>query len=159
MNEQIICVGLDVDDQNFHGAALIAGSGEVIEFKCRSNTKGLINQLQNLKDKFPSSQFKICYEATYIGFTLQRDLATHGFVCDVIAPSSIPRVHGNQIKTDRLDAGKLAQFYVSGLLTIVTPPEVEMEKDRDLMQSRQFMMLQLTEVRTKQTEKLSRSGL
>jgi len=159
MNEQIIYVGLDVDDQNFHGAALIAGSGEVIEFKCRPNTKGLINQLQNLKDKFPDSEFKICYEATYIGFTLQRDLATHGFVCDVIAPSSIPRVHGNQIKTDRLDAGKLAQFYASELLTIVTPPEVEMEKDRDLMRSRQFMMVQLTEVRTHIQSLLRRNNL
>ena len=28
---------------------------------------------------------------------------------------------------------QVAQFYASGLLTIVTPPEVEMEKDRDLI--------------------------
>ena len=78
MNEKIIYVGFDVDVQNFHGAALIAGTGEVIEFKCRPNTKGLLNQLQNLKTKFQDFDFKICYEATYIGFTLQRDLADQG---------------------------------------------------------------------------------
>jgi hypothetical protein len=39
MSEKIIHVGLDVDDQNFHGAALIASTGEVIEFKCRPNTR------------------------------------------------------------------------------------------------------------------------
>ena len=159
MNEKIIHVGLDVDDQNFHGAALIAGTGEVIEFKCRPNTKGLVNQLQNLKTKFKDFDLKICYEATYIGFTLQRDLAAQGYVCEVIAPSSIPRVHSNQIKTDRLDASKLAQFYSSGLLTIVNPPDVEMEKDRDLMRSRQFILHQLSEVRTHIQSLLRRNNL
>tara|TARA_B110001454_G_scaffold219185_1_gene250977 strand:- start:1933 stop:2265 length:333 start_codon:yes stop_codon:yes gene_type:complete len=106
-----IYIGLDVDGQSFHGAALIAGTGEVIEFQCRPNTKGLINQLQNLKNKFPEFEFKICYEGTYIGFTLQRDLAAQGYACEVIAPSSIPRVHSNQTKTDRLDPAKLAQLY------------------------------------------------
>lgn len=110
MNEKLIHVGLDVDDQNFHGAAFVACTGEIIEFKCRPNTKGLLNQLQILQTKFPGSEFKICYEATYIGFTLQSDLAAQGYECEVVAPSSIPKVHGNQIKTDRLDAGKLAQF-------------------------------------------------
>ena len=106
MNEKIIYVGLDVDDQNFHGAVLISASGEVIEFKCRPNTKGLINQLQNLKAKLQDFNLKICYEATYIGFTLQRDLATQGYACDVITPSSIPRAHGNRTPTDRIDASK-----------------------------------------------------
>ena len=117
MNEKIIHVGLDVDDQNFHGAALIASTGEVIEFKCRPNTKGLENQLLKLKTKFQDFDFKICYEATYIGFTLLRDLVALGYFCEVIAPSSIPRVHNNQIKTDRLDAAKLAQFYACLLYT------------------------------------------
>ena len=52
MNEKIIYIGLDVDDQSFHGAALTAATGEVIEFKCRPNTKGNCNQLRNLKEKF-----------------------------------------------------------------------------------------------------------
>ncbi len=159
MNEKVIYIGLDVDDQNFHEAALIAATGEIIEFKCRPNAKGLINQLQKLKIKFPELEIKTCYEATYIGFTLQRDLAAQGFACDVIAPNSIPRMHGNQIKTDRLDAIKLAQLYASGLLTIVTPPEVEMEKDRDLMRSRQFILHQLSEVRTHIQSLLRRTNL
>lgn len=159
MNEKIIYIGLDVDDQSFHGAVFIKTTGEVIEFKCRPNTKGLVNQLQNLKTKFQGFEFKICYEATYIGFTLQRDLSAQGYWCDVIAPSSIPRVHGNQIKTDRLDASKLSQFYASGLLTIVTPPEIEMEKDRDLMRSRQFVLHQLAEVRTHIQSLLRRNNL
>ncbi len=159
MKEKVIYIGLDVDDQNFHGAALIAETGEVIDFKCRPNTKGLINQLQKLKIKFPELEIKICYEATYLGFSLQRDLNTQGYPCEVIAPNSIPRVHGNQVKTDRLDAVKLAQFYASGLLTNVTTPEAEMEKDRDLMRSREFILHQLSEVRTHIQSLLRRNNL
>lgn len=69
------------------------------------------------------------------------------------------RVHGNQKKTDRIDASKLAQFYASGLLTVVTPPEVEMEKDRDLMRSRQFILHQLSEIRTHIQSLLRRNNL
>jgi hypothetical protein len=54
-----------------------------------------------------------------------------------ILASSIPRVHGNQVKTDRVDAGKLAQFLSAGILTFVTVPDVETEKDRDFMRSLQ----------------------
>lgn len=159
MSNKIIYIGLDVDDQNFHGTAFIQVTGEIIEFKCRPNIKGLLNQLEKLSTKFKDFKFKICYEATYIGFTLQRDLIAKDYFCEVIAPSSIPRVHGNQIKTDRIDAGKLAQFYASGLLTIVTSPDVEMEKDRDLMRSRQFILHQLSEVRTHIQSLLRRHNL
>lgn len=52
MSEKIIYVGLDVDDQNFHGAALIAATGEVVGIKCRPNTKGLLSHLQDLIAKY-----------------------------------------------------------------------------------------------------------
>lgn len=148
MGKNIIYVGVDVDDNAFTGTAFFQSSGEVIEFKARPNIKGLETKLQALNAKFPDHEFRICYEATYLGFSLQRDLAAAGYHCDVKSPSSIPRVHGNQIKTDRIDAGKLAQFYASGILSIVPVPDAETEKDRDLMRSRQFVLHQLAETRS-----------
>ncbi len=53
MNEKIIYVGLDVDDQNFHGAAFIAVTGEVIEFKCRPNTKGFWSATETQSKNLP----------------------------------------------------------------------------------------------------------
>jgi len=76
----------------------------------------------------------------------------------VVAPSSIPRVHGNQIKTDRIDAAKLCQFYSAGMLTVVATPAADVERDRDLMRSRQFMMYQLTEIRNHIQSLIRRSG-
>lgn len=159
MSKNIIYVGIDVDDNSFTGTALFQDTGEVIEFKARPNAKGLQNKLEDLKAKYPEWQIKICYEATYLGFSLQRDLTNAGYHCDVIAPSSVPRVHGNQVKTDRIDAGKLAQFYASGNLSIVPVPDAETERDRDLMRSRQFTLHQLTDIRTHIQSLLRRNNL
>jgi len=46
------------------------------------------------------------------------------------------------VKTDRIDAAELAEFYANGLLTIVAEPHAEVEQDRDLLRSRQRLMQQ-----------------
>jgi transposase len=79
---------------------------------------------------------KLCYEASHVGFSLQRDLNAQGHDSAVVAPSSIPRRPGKSVKTDRIDATELAEFYANGLPTIVAAPEAEAEQDRDLLRSR-----------------------
>ena len=75
-----------------------------------------------------------------MGFALQRDLKGRGYHCEVIAPTSIPRRAGKSVKTDRIDATELAEFYAHGLLTIVAAPDEEIEQDRELLRSRQQLM-------------------
>ena len=147
MKQNIIYVGLDVDDTQYHGSALDKNTGEVITFKCRPTLKGLLNQLDKLHKCFPKSTFRLCYEASYIGYTLQRDLVAKDNHCDVVAPTSIPSPRGKQVKTDRIDAAQLVQFYANNLLTLVTIPEPEQEQDRDLIRSRQKLLEQQTELR------------
>lgn len=159
MKKNVLYVGIDVDDNSFHASAFIKESGELIERKCKPTVKGLENVLEDLQEKFPEYEIETCYEATYLGFSLYRDITERGYTCYVIAPSSIPRVHGNQVKTDRVDAGKLAQFLSAGILTFVTVPDAETEKDRDLMRSRQFTLHQLSEVRTHIQSLLRRNNL
>ncbi len=159
MKQNIVYVGLDVDDTQYHGSALDKNTGEVIHFKCRPTLKGLLGQLEKLGKHFPGCTFKLCYEASYIGYTLQRDLASKGYHCDVVAPSSIPSPRGKQIKTDRIDATQLAQFYANGMLTLVSIPEPETEQDQDLMRSRQNLLQQQTELRKHIQALLRRNGL
>lgn len=147
MKRNIVYVGLDVDDTQYHGSALDKNSGEVIDFKCRPTLKGLLGQLDKLGRHFPRCSLRLCYEASYIGYTLQRDLAEKGYHCDVVAPTSIPSPRGKQIKTDRIDAGQLAQFYANGLVSIVSAPQAELEQDRDLLRSRQNLLQQQTQLR------------
>jgi hypothetical protein len=89
MNQNVIEIGLDIDDNQYHGSALNTETGEVITFKCRPTLKGLLGQLDNrLRKCFPAEVFKLCYEASYVGYTLQRDLAEKGYHCDVVAPTT-----------------------------------------------------------------------
>ena len=46
MKQNIIYIGLDVDDTPYHGCALNKTTGEVVDFKCRPTLKGLLVQLQ-----------------------------------------------------------------------------------------------------------------
>ena len=89
------------------------------------------------------AELKICYEATYVGFRLQRDLEKRGYHCDVIAPPLTPRKPGERVKTDRLDSRKLAEYYQRGLLTLVHIPDEAKEKVRGLIRSREFLVGQL----------------
>ena len=64
MQENVIYVGVDVDDNSFHVTALMPETGEVIETKTKPNLKGLVNKFEDFKKKFPNQALKICYEAT-----------------------------------------------------------------------------------------------
>jgi len=158
MKQNILHIGLDVDDTQYHGSALNHTTGEILDFKCRPNLKGLLGQLDKLHKYFPGSAFNLCYEASYIGYTLQRDLAEKSYHCDVVAPTSIPSPRGKQVKTDRIDATQLVQFYANDLLTLVTIPEPEQEQDRDLIRSRQKLLEQRTELRKHIQALLRRNG-
>ncbi len=41
MNQKIIHIGLDVDDNSFHGCAFDRETGELRNFMCRPTAKGL----------------------------------------------------------------------------------------------------------------------
>ncbi len=157
MRVTIIHVGLDVDDTQYHGSAFNKDSGEVIGFKCRPTLKGLLVQLRKVAKHFPGCAIKICYEASYVGYSLQRDLIERDYHCDVVAPTHSPR--GKAVKTDRIDASQLATYYANDLLTIVQPPEAVQEQDRDLLRSRQNLMEQRMRLRRHIQSLLRRNGL
>lgn len=142
-NRNVVYVGIDVDDVQYHGSVLDRQTAEVLDFQCRPTLKGLIGQLDKVRKHFGGIELKLCYEASYVGFSLQRDLQARGYLCEVVSPSSIPRRAGKSVKTDRIDAAELAEYYANGLLAVVAEPDAEVEQDRDLMRSRQRLTQQL----------------
>ena len=140
MDQNVIYVGIDVDDVRYHGSALDKRTGEGLDFHCRPTLKGLAQELEKVHQYFGGADLKLCYEASYVGFSLQRDLQGRGYHCEVVAPSSIPRRGGKSVKTDRIDATELAEFYANDWLTVVATPEAQTEQDRDLLRSRQQLM-------------------
>jgi Transposase and inactivated derivatives len=85
----------------------------------------------------PRSEVACCYEAGPTGYGLARTLIAADWACDVIAPSLIPKKHGERIKTDQRDAVKLAQNHRSGELVAVFIPDEQTEAIRDLERARE----------------------
>jgi transposase len=140
MGQKILFVGLDVDTKAIHAFLICERDGEFFQFSCETDSSVLIRKLQTYARR--GYELRICYEASYIGYSLHRDLISMGLHCDIIAPSLIPQVMGNKVKTDRLDAEKLARFYMKGLLTPIFVPDPETEAVRDLIRTRRFLQEQ-----------------
>jgi transposase len=79
----------------------------------------------------------IVYEAGPCGFVIWRHLTRQGLLCEVVAPSSIPRAPGQRIKTDRRDALLLARMARAGELAVVRVPDEVDEAVRDLVRARE----------------------
>ncbi|MBP1990930.1 IS110 family transposase, partial [Paenibacillus eucommiae] len=82
-------------------------------------------------------QIEVCYEAGPTGYELHRWLTAMKVTCRVVAPSLIPKRAGDQVKTDRRDAERLAQLLRAGELTAVYVPDQDDEALRDLVRARE----------------------
>jgi transposase len=80
---------------------------------------------------------QLVYEAGPCGYSLARQLRSHGYACEVIAPAKIARRPGDRIKTDRRDALLLARAARAGELVSVTIPDEADEAMRDLSRARE----------------------
>lgn len=100
-----------------------------------------------------------CYEASSVGYVIHRWLKDVKIECAVIAPSLIPRRAGRRVKTDRIDALKLASLYRAGELTSVRVPTQEEESDRRLVRMRDQISKDVTETKVHINQFLKELGL
>ncbi len=143
MSEKIVFVGVDVDDKAFHIAGLDLAIGEFSESKCKPTFGALMQKLEKFQEEGYTP--KVCYEATYLGYSLCRQIRASGIWCDIIAPSLIPEQSSARVKTDRKDSLKLAEYYAKGLLTAINIPDEEDEQVRSLIRIRSFFVNQSKE--------------
>jgi transposase len=104
-------------------------------------------------------ELRIVYEAGPTGFGLCRALRSWGADCVVIAPSLMPTMSGDRVKTDRRDALKLAQFSFGKLLQEVHLPEPEQEALRDLVRAREAAKKSQTQARHQLSKFLLRHAI
>ena len=136
-NENIsLYVGIDVSKDKL--AVALAGSetqGEPLYLGIFENTRAGVAKL--LKKLSGRGCVSTCYEAGPTGYGLYRQISAHGFDCCVVAPSLIPARPGDRVKTDRLDAMRLARLLRAGELTPIWVPDVTHEAMRDLVRARE----------------------
>lgn len=134
MKKSLVFVGLDVHKETIAIATARSGRGPaVVADVVPHDWPKLLKRLERIADR---DRLRVCYEAGPTGYDLARRLNAAGIACTVVAPSLIPTCKGLRIKTDRRDAGRLAQLFRSGELTAVTIPEEHVEALRDLERAR-----------------------
>lgn len=144
MNRTLAYLGLDVH-KNSITTALIRFNSSEIEFniKMSSNLGKFLKFVKKISTEY---DLRICYEAGCTGYKLYRELTKAGFSCTVIAPSSIPK-NQKKVKTDKIDAKKLAGYFKSGILQPVNVPDMTLEEDRDLVRFRESQVKNMTKAK------------
>ena len=128
-------VGLDVHKDSISVAAAELGRAPA---RLIGKVAHDLNKLLKVLSKIGTAeQLYIVYEAGPTGFGLQRALTQRGYVCEIIAPSQIPRRAGDRVKTDGRDCIQLAECSRAGQLSAVWIPDPGDEAIRDLARARE----------------------
>lgn len=157
MNEFSNYVGLDVHKETIAVAVARPGTTPAASRGTIANTPVAVAKL--VQQLGGGAGLSCCYEAGPCGYALQRQLEQLGAVCIVVAPSLIPRLPGDKVKTDRRDAEKLARLLRSGDLTAVWVPDAEHEALRDLCRAREDAQQELVRVKNRLGKLLLRLSL
>ena len=130
-------VGIDVSKDKL--AIAIAGGGvrdDVLSLGTFENAPASIDRLlEKLSGR--GSPVSVGHEAGPTGYGLYRQVHAFGFECCVVAHSLIPVCAGERVKTDRLDAIRLARLLRAGELTPIWVPDETHEEMRDLVRARE----------------------
>jgi transposase len=129
-------IGLDTHKETIAVAIADDGrDGEVRYFGQIANEPAAVLKLvKKLTGKYATLHF--CYEAGPCGYGLQRQIASLGQDCVVIAPSHTPAKTGVRVKNDKRDALSLARLHRAGDLTTIWIPDEAHEAMRDLVRAR-----------------------
>jgi transposase len=129
---------LDVHKETIAVSVAEADGGEVRYMGEIPNTPDAVVKLVKRLRK-EGAKLSFCYEAGPCGYGLHRQLLDLGQVCQVVAPSLIPKKPGDRVKTDRRDSLNLARLHRAGELTAVWVPDGAQEALRDLTRAREDM--------------------
>lgn len=153
MSQTMTWAGLDVHARSTHGAAINTISGELTRVRFGPGVEEPIRWLSSLE-----GPVRACYEAGPTGFGLYRAADAAGIDMRVIAPGKTPRGPSDKVKTDRKDAELLARLLLSGALTDVVVPPLEVESARDLTRAHDAARRDLMNARHRVSKLLLRHG-
>ena len=157
MNKVIHYVGLDVHKETIAVSIAPQNTTEVRRYGIIGGTLDAVDKPIK-KLSADNVELRWVYEAGPCGFVLCRHLRSKGFVCQVVAPSLIPKKASDRVKTDRRDADQLARLYRAGELTAIHVPDQEDEAIRDLVRARTSAVVEQRKARNRLKGFLLRLG-
>src|SRR5262245_30341159 len=128
VTDSITWVGMDAHKLSINVAMRLRGRADFVEWTVANEPRALKRLAKTLVREARGGELRCCYEAGPCGYMLARQLeAAAPLVCEVVAPSLIPRKPGDRVKTDRRDACKLCGLFAANLLTEVQRPSEHQE--------------------------------
>ena len=155
MKNSIRYVGLDVHQETI-AVAVCEQDGSASSLGTIPNEPDAIARL--LRKLGAPETLRVCYEAGPCGFVVYWQLVQLGIDCMVVAPSLIPMRPGDRVKTDRLDALKLARGLRNGDLTAVFVPDAAHLALRELVRARERALIDQRRARARLKLMLLRWG-
>jgi len=124
--------GLDVDKKSI-AVTFMSHQGILQSFSMPYRAEHLLSYVGK---HFLGKKVAFAYEAGPTGWGLYDRLTAEGHLCVVAAPSMIPKVPGQRVKTNRLDSLRLSEQLRGGQLKSVHVPAESYRQLRQLVQLR-----------------------
>jgi transposase len=115
---------------------------------------------KHLNRKYPSAKFKVCYEAGFSGFSMQRWLGNQGIECLVVNAADVAtNDKERRHKNDKVDARKLCEHLQTRKVKSIYIPSSEWEHARSLVRARQRIVSNQTRCKNRIWQLLHFSGM
>lgn len=112
-----------------------------------------------LQGRFPDCTIQVMYEAGFGGFWLHDRLVADGIACVVTPAHKVTQEKVNKVKTDRVDARRLARNLESGDYTTCHVPDRERREDRQINRTLTQMQRMITATKNRIRKMLDFHGL
>lgn len=155
-NGQNIFIGIDVHKRNWQ-VSVITESGFNENLSIPANAKALF---EFLKRHYPEGTYRAVYESGFSGFATYYALTDLGINCIVAHAADIPSTqYESAMKSDRIDAVRLAKALRAGLLKgIYVRPRRNLD-DRSVVRLRKTFQIQLGGYKTRIKHLLHSNGV
>ena len=138
---QRIFIGIDVHAKNWE----VAIASEVGAVRTHSQKPSARELFEYLKKNYPDGEYQAVYESGFSGFSTYYALKEVGIGCMVIHAADVPTTQYEEVmKTDRVDAAKLARSLKAGQLRGNYIPEKQFIDDRSVVRIRRTIQKQLS---------------
>lgn len=102
-----------------------------------------------LKGKFPECAITVIYEAGFKGFGLHDQLVSDGIKCVVTPPNKVTQEKDCRVKTDKVDARRLATVLEKGDYKSCAVPDKERREDRQVSRAMIQVQGEITRVKNR----------
>ena len=154
LNYDVFC-GMDTDKRSI-SAAIVEHNGQMRTMQMPSNGRNLVRYINN---HYPGKRVAYAYEAGPTGYKLYDYITAEGNDCLVVSASNIPSTLGQRVKTNRLDAQKIAENLRGGQLHGINVPDEIYRNLRHLTQLRETLVKQSSATKNRIKSLLTFEGI